>query len=558
MNDQPADSANNLDLTGQTIGDYYLIRRLGRGGMADVYLALQRSLKRNVAIKILKPELAEDESYVKRFRLEAQAAAALVQANIVQVYEVNEAKGLHFIAQEYVPGRNLKQYINRFGAVEPLMAVNVLRQVGLALQKSDEKNVIHRDIKPENIMISTKGEVKVADFGLARISGERSKQDLTQIGITMGTPLYMSPEQVAGHNVDSRTDIYSLGVTAYHMLAGRPPYEGENALAIALQHVNKEPEPLRDIRPDVPDELCTLIHQMMAKKLEDRPTDANELLKELRKVKIDVEEDWEQLVEKLAMTDGHSVSTAETMLDTKLAVTQQLETVMKGNTQSWWTSPVTILTFCTLIALGAGIGIGRAMQNPPVIPKVAASLVPKEDSVRQQYRKAFFGQESVNKEEAWQAVINYFPIDDAADKNNTQYFHHRALERLGELYIERAENASLDAQNPNNAKAEWNRALGIYEGFSNIHDVNNEFNLIGWAGKAIVYHNLIRIGHADESINELSVKQALLEVEGEVNGNFFNDFIKDRIKKLMTHYQEKSSYHVSITSVASRHRPMPN
>ena len=178
------------DLSGLVLGEYQLLRRLGQGGMAFVYLALQKSLQRKVALKVLKADLAEDETYVKRFEREAQAAAKLTQGNIVQIYEVGHAEGYHFIAQEYVAGRNLRQYIGRHGAVEPVMAVNVLRQCSLALQKASETGVVHRDIKPENIMLSTKGEVKIADFGLARILERSGDQALTQVGVTMGTPLY--------------------------------------------------------------------------------------------------------------------------------------------------------------------------------------------------------------------------------------------------------------------------------------------------------------------------------------------------------------------------------
>ena len=148
MNFQPPQSPPPFDLTGRELGDYQILRRLGRGGMADVYLAKQISLDRNVALKVLKPELAKDESYVQRFRQEAQAAARLRQANIVQIHEVGERDGFHYISQEYVQGQNLNQYLARHGAVEPVLAINVLRQCAMALQESGKHGVIHRDIKP--------------------------------------------------------------------------------------------------------------------------------------------------------------------------------------------------------------------------------------------------------------------------------------------------------------------------------------------------------------------------------------------------------------------------
>jgi tRNA A-37 threonylcarbamoyl transferase component Bud32 len=159
----------DLDLSGRQLGDYRLLRRLGRGAMADVYLAEQGSLRRQVAFKVLKRELAADDTYVRRFHMEAQAAAALVQANIVQIYEVGDIAGWHYIAQEYVEGQNVAQYLARHGSVEVKLALAVMRQVVAALCKAAERGIVHRDIKPENIMLAKSGEVKVADFGLARI-----------------------------------------------------------------------------------------------------------------------------------------------------------------------------------------------------------------------------------------------------------------------------------------------------------------------------------------------------------------------------------------------------
>ncbi len=228
------------DLSGRTLGDYQLIRQLGAGGMSNVYLAEQLSLRRKVALKVLKRRLSQDASYVRRFHREAQAAAKLVHANIVQIYEVGDRDGYHYIAQEYVPGRNLKQVLDRDGVVKARPAVSIMRRVLAALKKAGEEGITHRDIKPENIMIAPNGDVKVADFGLARIDEEKGV-DLTQIGVTMGTPLYMSPEQVEGRHVDRRSDLYSLGVSCYHMLAGRPPFQGDTPLSIAVQHLKDAP-----------------------------------------------------------------------------------------------------------------------------------------------------------------------------------------------------------------------------------------------------------------------------------------------------------------------------
>ncbi|MCP4514909.1 MAG: serine/threonine protein kinase, partial [Delftia sp.] len=183
---------------------------LGHGAMAEVYLAEQCRLRRRVAVKVLRQELANDPTYLKRFELEAQAAASLVHANIVQIYEVGRVDRLHYIAQEYVQGQNLMEWITRQGPPDLPHALSIMRQVAAALAKAAQQGVVHRDIKPENIMLTPSGEVKVADFGLARVTREGHAVDLTQIGVTMGTPLYMSPEQVEGKPLDPRSDIYSL------------------------------------------------------------------------------------------------------------------------------------------------------------------------------------------------------------------------------------------------------------------------------------------------------------------------------------------------------------
>ncbi len=263
------------ELTGTQLGGYLLLRRLGRGAMAEVYLAEQVSLRRHVALKILRANLAVQNAYVKRFRLEAQAAASLVHPNIVQIYEVGCAGGLHFIAQEYVQGMNLQEMLVRRGTPELKVALGIMRQTAAALAKAAERGIVHRDIKPENIMLSGHGEVKVADFGLARLSSNETR--LTQEGYTLGTPLYMSPEQVEGKPLDARSDIYSLGVTCYHMLAGQPPFHGDTALNVAVQHLKGGAEDLALVRPDLPPALCRLIHTMFAPKPEDRCASALEI-----------------------------------------------------------------------------------------------------------------------------------------------------------------------------------------------------------------------------------------------------------------------------------------
>ena len=274
-----------VDLTGRTIGDFALLRRIGQGGMGQVYLARQQSLKREVALKILRKDLAGNAVALKRFQAEAEAVAKISHPNIVQVYAVGEQEGLHFMALEYVEGRNLREYLERKGPPEIPVALMILRQVAAALQRAGELGLVHRDIKPENILLNRKVEVKVADFGLScYFAGDTKPVSLTQSGMTLGTPLYMSPEQVQGKPVDHRSDLYSFGVTGYHLLAGNPPYAGLNAFDVAVQHVQATPEPLEQIRPDLPGELCAIVMKLMAKRPEDRYASAKDVLRDLARV----------------------------------------------------------------------------------------------------------------------------------------------------------------------------------------------------------------------------------------------------------------------------------
>jgi serine/threonine-protein kinase len=278
----PAPRVVELDLTGQTLAGFRILRRLGQGGMGQVYHAEQISLKRPVALKILRPELASNPKALERFKLEATTVARATHANIVQVYEFGVDDGIAWLALEFVEGRNLRDYLARKGPPEVLLALSIMRQVAAALLRAGELGIVHRDIKPENILLTRKGEVKVADFGLSRVlQGEESALNLTQSGVTMGTPLYMSPEQVEGKPLDPRTDIYSFGVTCYTMLAGDPPFRGESAFEVALAHVRQEPTPLSSIRPDLPEALCAIVHRMMVKDPAGRYQTAREVLRDV-------------------------------------------------------------------------------------------------------------------------------------------------------------------------------------------------------------------------------------------------------------------------------------
>jgi serine/threonine-protein kinase len=274
------------DFTGRTFGDYQILRRLGTGGMGQVYLARQLSLKREVALKFLRTDLAADSTALQRFEAEAQAVAKLNHPNIVHIHQTGEYEGHRYMVLEYVEGRNLRDHLARKGPPDLPVTLSIIRQVTLALQKAHDQGIVHRDIKPENVLVTRKVEVKVTDFGLSRFfTGATPALNLTRSGVTLGTPLYMSPEQVQGKPVDHRSDVYSLGVTCYHLLAGEPPFRGASAFDVALQHVQAEPRPLCDLRPDLPADLCDMVHKMMAKGPDDRYQSTRDILRDLVKVR---------------------------------------------------------------------------------------------------------------------------------------------------------------------------------------------------------------------------------------------------------------------------------
>ena len=277
MDARSTGGAAEHDLSGRRLGGYRLVRRLGSGAMADVYLAEQTSLGRNVAVKVLRADTLRHPAAVERFEQEARAAAALVHGNIVQVHEVACVEGVHFLAEEYVAGPTLRAWLAARGPLDPRQALAVLGQVGSALVRAAQQGLVHRDIKPENLLVTPAGDVKVADFGLVRVLSEDS--ELTRDGMTLGTPLYMSPEQAEGRPVDSRSDLYSLGATVYHLLAGRPPFAGASAIAVAMAHIKDPLPPLAGVRPDLPAGLCEIVERLLAKIPDDRFASPQDLLK---------------------------------------------------------------------------------------------------------------------------------------------------------------------------------------------------------------------------------------------------------------------------------------
>jgi serine/threonine-protein kinase len=273
------------NLQGQTFAGYEILAKLGQGGMGAVFKARQPKLDRLAALKIMASELANDPDFVARFRREAAAAANLSHPNIVQVYTAGESEGTHYIAMEFVDGETVKQHIEGQGRLDPREAIAITVFVAEALQYGWNKaRLVHRDIKPDNIFLSKSGEVKVGDLGLAKTVGGATT-NLTQTGMMMGSPHYISPEQARGAgDIDFRTDIYSLGCTLYHMLTGRPPYEGPDPLSVITKHVNDPPPAIFKSWPGCPVPLALVLGKMLAKRPHDRPASYEDLIDQLRGV----------------------------------------------------------------------------------------------------------------------------------------------------------------------------------------------------------------------------------------------------------------------------------
>jgi len=256
-------------LTGRTLGGYRIIRRLGRGGMGAVYEALQESLGRHVALKVLPAALAQDRDFVARFQREAMAAAALKHPGIVQIYDVGEDQGFHFYSMELVEGLSMARYMKERGRVDIPKSAAMIAQVASALEHARKAGIVHRDVKPSNILIERTGRARIVDLGLAK--AKLGSSITTRTGIVLGTPHYMAPEQFESPaEVDTRADIYALGITWYHALAGKPPFEGDTPMQICLQHCGTPLPPLTEVRPDVPEQVEKIIVKMTEKRPEDR------------------------------------------------------------------------------------------------------------------------------------------------------------------------------------------------------------------------------------------------------------------------------------------------
>ncbi len=300
-------------------GRYRIVRRLGSGGMANVYLAEDQELGRRVAIKILNDRHAGDEQFVERFRREAKNAASLSHSNIVSIYDRGEAEGTYYIAMEYLDGKSLKELILERGPAPVSVAVDYARQILAALRFAHRNGIVHRDIKPHNVLVDGEGHLKVTDFGIARAGASQ----MTEEGSIIGTAQYLSPEQARGTQVDQTSDLYSLGIVLYEMLTGTVPFIGDSPVEIAMKHLSATPEPLSVRRPDIPKGLDMVVLRALAKDPAARYQSAEEMDSDLERVgrgfgvSQETEEAATRVIRGAALADG-----APTMVVPTAAVTQ--------------------------------------------------------------------------------------------------------------------------------------------------------------------------------------------------------------------------------------------
>jgi serine/threonine-protein kinase len=260
----------------ERFGPYRVIALLGTGGMGRVYLALDEALDREVALKTLLPALAADTEFVARFTREARAAASLNHPNITQIYATGQEGAIPYFAMELIRGRSLESLVRQQGALEARFALSLIRQSAIGLRHAADRGLIHRDVKPSNLMLAGDGVVKITDFGLAKAAG--ADTGLTATGQVLGSPGYISPEQAQGGTLDRRTDIYSLGASFYHLVAGRLPFQAPTAVAMILKHMNEPLRSPRALNADVPFPVAAIIQKMMAKRPSERFQDYEALI----------------------------------------------------------------------------------------------------------------------------------------------------------------------------------------------------------------------------------------------------------------------------------------
>lgn len=352
-----------MNIIGKTIANRYeIISKTGVGGMATVYIAKDKVLNRDVAVKVLKDEFTTDDEFVKRFNSEALAAASLTHPNIVSIYDVGNEDGIYYIVMELVRGKTLKQIITEEGALPWKWSVNIAIQIASALEMAHKNNIVHRDIKPHNIIITEDGVAKVTDFGIAKAV---SNSTITAFGTTIGSVHYFSPEQAKGGYTDAKSDIYSLGVVMYEMLTGKVPFDADTSVSVALKHMQEEPKEPAEINENVPKAVNDIILKAMEKEPMARYQTATSMIRDLSKALKDPDGEF---VEEENFEDGLTrrmgAITDDMMKNSK---TDNKKKKKKGKFATFFeehpkTKILMIILLCLLLFFGS-IGITSAVLN---------------------------------------------------------------------------------------------------------------------------------------------------------------------------------------------------
>jgi len=328
-------------------GRYQVIEELGRGGMGKVYKVFDTEIDAKIALKIIKPEIAADKATIERFRNELKMARDISHKNICRMYDLGREAGLYYITMEYVPGEDLRNMIRMSGRLGIGTAVSVARQISEGLAEAHRRGIVHRDLKPSNIMIDREGNIRIMDFGIARVVKTKG---ITGAGLIIGTPEYMSPEQVEGKGVDARSDIYSLGIILFEMLTGRVPFDGDTPFTVGVKQKSEAPQDPRRLNPDIPENLSRLILKCLEKAEDRRYQSAEDLRADLEKI-------------------AQGIPTAERLLPKKKASTSKQITVTLGLKKLL--APALIVAGLAVVALFWAIipkkgGGGAAAPKPSI------------------------------------------------------------------------------------------------------------------------------------------------------------------------------------------------
>ena len=377
-----------MNLEGKLLGNRYeMVEKIGNGGMATVYKAVDKVLKRNVAVKILRDEFTTDEEFIKRFEVEAQSAARLTHPNIVSIYDVGVEGNLHYIVMELIQGKTLKEIIvEERGPLPWKWSVNVAIQIASALEMAHRNNIIHRDIKPHNIIITEDGIAKVTDFGIAKAV---SNSTITAFGTTIGSVHYFSPEHARGGFTDAKSDLYSLGVVMYEMMTGKVPFDADTPVSVALKHMQEDPEEPIEINPNLPSAVNDIIMKAMQKDTTLRYQSATEMLVDLRKALKDPDGDFveQEEYDPTAMTQKINTDMYGNLLDDEKRSTDKKSNKKEGKLKKFIKNHKALSIVIGLILLFA-ISLGGTMAvlnitNPPEVEMPNVVGLSKEEAQKE-------------------------------------------------------------------------------------------------------------------------------------------------------------------------------